>query len=867
MKPSKIVACIVVGIACWISGAGGQESRGVLEAAREKGRSQSRYLKESKSTPATVEAIPKSDTARYRKTVEPILTRSCVACHGPKKAKGGFRIDQLNPDMLAGPDAERWRDVHSVLSKSEMPPVNEPAYSLSEADRGLVADWLSEELNKASLARRDSREHSSFRRLTKYEYDHALQDLLGLSYPLAGKLPPETTSEDGFQNSSELLQITGVQLAMYREIALKALKRATVSGERPKAVTYSISMREEMEKAPKKAKTFEPGEANTPKIRNQKHLLHRETGKGVYFFPEKALPRDEAVAGELPPASPVVLVLPGGEELKLNLDRFLPDEGMMRVRIRAGRSTMSTDEYAGLSLLLSAHTSNDANFKQVISQRDIPVRASMEKPEYIDFHVPLADIQRNPFRKLATTFPRRDEFLHIRNNSNATGGQDRLKVMIDQIEVTAPFYEQWPPKTHTAIFFESEKRGDEAAYGREVLGRFLRRVWRRPVGADETDRFMALFEKYRPEFPTFEDAMVEVLATALSSPEFLYLTQRAPKDTAESPGRISELELASRMAIFLWSSVPDEELLRLAEQGKLREPKVLAKQVERMLGDPRASRFPEHFVGQWLGLEGLNSVAHLPAGPLRDAIQEEPIAFFEEVLKNNGSVMDFIHSDYAVVNERLAAHYGIGGVRGPHFRRVPIGNQAHRGGLLTGAAFLAMNSDGKDSNPLKRGVWILKRILDDPPPPPPPDVPKVDLTNPEILKMSLKERLADHRDKAACRSCHSRIDPWGIAFENYDALGVFRTQIDKKPVDATAELFNSHTLVGVDGLKNYLLADRQDQFALAMTHKLAAYALGRPISFGDRSEMESLVGQFRRGGDGLRDLIHLIVGSHLFNAK
>ena len=867
MKPSKIVACIVVGIACWISGAGGQESRGVLEAAREKGRSQSRYLKESKSTPATVEAIPKSDTARYRKTVEPILTRSCVACHGPKKAKGGFRIDQLNPDMLAGPDAERWRDVHSVLSKSEMPPVNEPAYSLSEADRGLVADWLSEELNKASLARRNSREHSSFRRLTKYEYDHALQDLLGLSYPLAGKLPPETTSEDGFQNSSELLQITGVQLAMYREIALKALKRATVSGERPKAVTYSISMREEMEKAPKKAKTFEPGEANTPKIRNQKHLLHRETGKGVYFFPEKALPRDEAVAGELPPASPVVLVLPGGEELKLNLDRFLPDEGMMRVRIRAGRSTMNPDEYAGLSLLLSAHTSNDANFKQVISQRDIPVTASMEKPEYIDFDVPLADIQRNPFRKLATTFPRRDEFLHIRNNSNATGGQDRLKVMIDQIEVTAPFYEQWPPKTHTAIFFESEKRGDEAVYGREVLGRFLRRVWRRPVGAGETDRFMALFEKYRPEFPTFEDAMVEVLATALSSPEFLYLTQRAPMGTAEIPGRISELELASRMAIFLWSSVPDEELLRLAEQGKLREPKVLAKQVERMLGDPRASRFPEHFVGQWLGLEGLNSVAHLPAGLLRDAIQEEPIAFFGEVLKNNGSVMDFIHSDYAVVNERLAAHYGIGGVRGPHFRRVPIGNQAHRGGLLTGAAFLAMNSDGKDSNPLKRGVWILKRILDDPPPPPPPDVPKVDLTNPEILKMSLKERLADHRDKAACRSCHSRIDPWGIAFENYDALGVFRTQIDKKPVDATAELFNSHTLAGVEGLKNYLLADRQDQFALAMTHKLAAYALGRPISFGDRSEMESLVGQFRRGGDGLRDLIHLIVGSHLFNAK
>jgi len=868
MKPSIIIIVgIAVGFAYWISGVFAEESRGVLDAAKEKGRSQSRYLKETKPAPSPVDGVPKADITRYRKSVEPILTRSCVACHGPKNAKGGFRIDRLNPDLLAGPDAERWRDVHGVLSKSEMPPENEPAYALSEAERGLVADWLGEELNKASLARRNSREHSSFRRLTKYEYDNALQDILGLSYPLAGKLPPETTTEDGFQNSSELLQITGVQLAMYREIALKALKRATVSGERPHAVTYSISMRKELDQAPKNAKTFEPGEANTPKFKNQKRLLNRETGRGMYYFPEKALPSRDAVAGEFPPVSPVVLVLPAGDELKLNLDRFLPDEGMMRVRIRAGRSTMNPDEYAGLSLLLSAHTSNDANFKQVISRRDIPITASIENPEYIDFHVPLADIQRNPFRKLATTFPRRDEFLHIRNNSNATGGQDRLKVLIDHIEVTAPFYQQWPPKTHTAIFFESKNRMNEAAYGREVLGRFLRRVWRRPLAPGETDRFMALFDKYRPEFPTFEDAMVEVLATALATPEFLYLTQRSPTVRTEDPARISELELASRMAIFLWSSVPDEELLGLAERGKLREPEVLTKQVERMLGDPRARRFPENFVGQWLGLEGLNSVPHLPPGPLRDAIQEEPIAFFEEALNHNRSVMNFIHSDYAVVNERLASHYGIAGVRGPHFRRVPVGNQAHRGGLLTGAAFLAMNSDGKDSNPLKRGVWVLKRILHEPPPPPPPDVPKVDLTNPEILKMSLKERLADHRNKAACRSCHSRIDPWGIAFENYDALGIFRTQVDKKPVDATAELFNHKTIAGVDGLKAHLLEERQDQFAKAMTHKLAAYALGRPITFADRLEIEGLTGRFRRGGDGLRDLIHLIVGSPLFNAK
>lgn len=847
--------------------AGGQEAPLTFEAAREQGRSKSRYLQETRAATGPGDAIPRANVADYRKSVEPILTKSCVNCHGPKKAKGRLRIDQLNPDLLTGPDVEKWREVYNALSKSEMPPEGEPDYALAGTDRGKVVDWLGEELNKASLVRRNSKEHSSFRRLTKYEYDFALQDLLGVPYPLANKLPPEATTEDGFKNSSELLQMSGTQFETYREIALKALKRATVSGPRPKAVTYVVSMQQEMDGVETSAKAFDQSEAGYRKFKDQPHLLNRGTGKGVHFSPGKSTPRAGAVAGQAPAVSPVVLVLPEGNELKLNLDRFLPDEGTMRVRVRAGRSTMNPDEYAGLRLVLSAHTSNDANFTQVISPRDVPVTAPGDKPQFIHFDVPLSDIQRNPFRKLTTTFPRRDEFLHVRNVSNATGGEERLKVLIDYIEITAPFYEQWPPKTHTDIFFEGASKGDESVYGREVLNRFLRRVWRRPVTSQEVDKFMALFAKYRPDFSTFEDAMVEVLATALASPEFLYLTQRVAPDEKKSPARISELELASRLSVFLWSSIPDEELLHLAEQGKLRKPGVLAGQVKRMLADPRSRRFSQNFVEQWLGLDGLNSVTHVPAGPLRDAIREEPIAFFEEVLGHNRSVMDFIHSDYAVVNERLAAHYGIPKVYGPHFRKVPIAPHVNRGGLLTGAAVLAMNSDGKDSHPLKRGVWVLKRILHDPPPPPPPDVPEVDLTNPEVLKMTLKERIADHRNKAACASCHSRIDPWGIAFENYDALGVFRTHIKNKPVDATSELFNRQTLAGMDGLKRYLLTDRQDQFARAMVHKLTAYGLGRPITLGDRGEIDQLTAEFRRRGDGLRDLIHLTVNSNLFNSK
>lgn len=869
MKTRSITLLLVLGSVSAILAVDGQEPPVTLETAKAQGRIKSRFLKEIKAESNATDAIPMPNVADFQKSVAPLLTKNCLPCHGPEKSEGRLRIDQLNPDLLTGPDVERWREVYNALSNSEMPPEDAPDYALADTDRGNMADWLGGELNKASLVRRNSKVHSSFRRLTKYEYNYALQDLLGLPYALANKLPPETASEDGFKNSSELLQMSIMQFETYREIGLKALKRATVSGERPQAVTYIISMQAEMEKAESK-KDDKGSDKNKPprrKPRNQQQLFHRETGESIPFPAGKSLPQAEAVAGQTPAVSPVVLVLPRSNELKLDLDRFLPDEGIMRVRIRAGRSTMNPDEYASLRLIFSAHTSNNANFSQIISEHDIPVTEPADAPQFIHFDIPLGDIQRNPFRKLTTTFPRRDEFLHIHNVSNAHGGEEPLQVLIDYIEISAPFYEQWPPKTHTDIFVESDHKGDEQIYGREVLNRFLRRVWRRPVTAQEVDQFMALFAKYRPGFATFEEAMVEVLATALATPEFLYLTQRATADETKSSAMISELELASRLSVFLWSSIPDDELLNLAEQGKLREPEVLNAQVKRMLADPRSRRFSQNFVEQWLGLDRMNSVTHVTDNSLREAMLEEPVAFFDEVLRQNRSIMDFIHSDYAMVNERLAAHYRIPKVYGPHFRKVPITPQMNRGGLLTCAAIMTMNSDGKDSHPLKRGVWMLKRVLDDPPPPPPPNVPEVDLTDPEILKMTLKERIANHRSKPACISCHSRIDPWGIAFENYDALGAYRTQIQGKPVDATSELFNRQTLAGMDGLKRYLLTDRQDQFARAMVHKLVAYALGRPLAFGDRADVDALTAQLRRRDDGLGDLIHLIIGSNLFNSK
>lgn len=440
MNTLKITILLVIGSAAVIQAA--EPTTPVsLEAARESGRTKSRFLKGADQATVAADAIPKANVAFFRESVGPLLKKSCLACHGPEKSEGRLRIDQLNPDLLTGNDVERWREVFNALSKSEMPPQDEPDYALAEADRGTIVDWLSTELTAASLVRRNSKQHSSFRRLTNYEYNYALQDLLGLAHSIPSKLPPETASEDGFKNSSELLQMSASQFETYREIGLKALKRATVSGERPQPVTYIISMPEEMQKAEAKKddKAADKGKKNPRKPKNQQQLYNRETDESLPFPAGKTLPRTDVVAGTTPAVSPIVLVLPRSNELKLDLDRFLPDEGIMRVRIRAGRSTMNPDEYASLRLIFSAHTSNNANFSQVISDRDAPVTASADTPQFIHFDIPLSDIQRNPFRKLTTTFPRRDEFLHIHNVSNAPGGEDPLQVMIDYIEITAPF--------------------------------------------------------------------------------------------------------------------------------------------------------------------------------------------------------------------------------------------------------------------------------------------------------------------------------------------------------------------------------------------------------------------------------------------
>ncbi len=845
----------------------------------------------NRAAEAPAPTAPQPAVNQFQKEIEPILKSHCVSCHGPEKAKARLRIDRLDPNLVAGGDVDWWLDTLVVLGNGEMPPPDKS--KLPDEDRGRVMDWLSGEIRKASTARRAREGHSSFRRMTRYEYNHALQDLLGLPWDFARDLPPEARSEDGFQNSSETLHLSVSQLETCRRSARQALLRAIGPGARPPVLHWGVSMEDagrvdwakrtaELDKVragfeddPEKQKTeLDRLQAEFRKPHTRTFFRNQVTGLTAphnwnYGGAKHAIkPTD--TRPEAPADFDRIAVIPRGQSLIVELGDKLPDEGLLRVRVRASRSSADAP-IPSLRLEFGWQASNEGRARLRVSEADAPITAGPDKPEFHEWLVPLGEIYpRNSVRGSSSLgqMPNPSEYLRLVNSSVSQGD-----IQIDYVEVAAPVYVEWPPKSRQRIFLESANRDDEPTYAREILAAFMSRAWRRAVSEEEVDQKSRLFCAMRPSCATFEEAIVETLATVLSSPQFLYLTRtdgagNAP-DQPSAPIPFPDHELATRLSMFLWSSIPDQRLLDVAGRGQLRRPDVLTGEVRRLLVDARSERFAEHFVHQWLDMQALEfkKPGRGLDAALKEAMRREPVLFFREMLRNNESVLNFLHADYTMANERLARHYGLSGVQGNHFRRVQLAEGHRRGGLLTQAGLLTMNSSGDESNPLKRGIWMLKSLLNDPPPPPPPAVPKIDLADPRIAQMTLKERIEDHRNQPACLSCHIKIDPWGIAFENYDALGRWRDRIKGRPVDAASLLFNNEPLNGIDGVKRFLLKNRQDQFVLAMVHKLTVYALGRPLTFADRAGVEEIARRVRRQGDGLATLIELVATSELFLTK
>lgn len=492
--------------------------------------------------------------------------------------------------------------------------------------------------------------------------------------------------------------------------------------------------------------------------------------------------------------------------------------------------------------------------------------AAYEFNDYIEnLPVPTYDqAEKNPLSNIMIVGMWNDHLVKSRKDQGPP-------LRIESIEFEAPYHPVWPPKSHTAILFDDPLRDSNPdAYTRRVLRRFMTRAFRRPVEPAEVNRYFRFWKEVRSDFDTYEDGIREALVAVLCSPSFLYIDRPFVASSLPANDEATQHDdhkLATRLSFFLWNSPPDAKLLKLARRGKLREQ--LAPVVNEMVLDARAWRFVRTFAAEWLRLDRHETMQiNVDAFPdysrfVKRDMREETFHFLRHAITENLSAGVLIDSDFAMLNQNLAEFYRIDGVEGPEFRRVALDSAVGRGGLLSQGAFLAGHSDGTQSHPIKRAVWMKERILGDPPPPPPPNVPELDPETPGFEKLTLKEQLELHRNKPSCVDCHRKIDPYGVVFEEYDAVGRRRTHAAGKPVDTASELPDGSKLNGVADLKRYVLEERYDMYLRSLCEHLFAYATGREITYAEQPEIDQLVAAAKQD-DRLGSIILAVVQSDSF---
>ncbi len=846
------------------------------------------YLR-SLAAPAAEVAAFAADEAGHAARIAPFLRTHCLRCHGPQEQKAGFRIDEDLPNnFLSRSAVEKWSEVLNMLNTAEMPPEGEPRPPQAEAEA--VAEWIETERLRAE---RSSGGHRPvLRRLNREEYNNTIRDLIGIDLELVEDFP-EDPPVAGFDNNGSALTISPFHLELYLKTARKILDRVIVEeAGGPGTIKWHIEFEDGMPGSPRRRLRLDDElnrsihlECGERPPTNGMVQLHwwAETARVQYFTP----PHDGEyiirvrAAGTIPSEE---VVRRAGPEFEIRRQeeresRLASEEERRRSRENFERFSLPT---------IQQHFEESRSYRYGPPRLRLLGYLGSRRPVLDEFDVtaPLAEPRIYESRVLLTA---EKSSLMFSNDYRIPGhwflGMNYQKddfpapdLYLDWVEIEGPVYDAWPPSSHTRIFFDSPHKGrDETAYAREVLARFMARAFRRPLAEGEVDPFLALFREVRSAKPSFEEAMKIPLSAVLTSPHFLYLVEE------ETPGPLTQFELAARLSYFLWSSLPDEELLALAEQGGLNDPRALTAQVDRMLADPRGASFIRNFAGQWLGLRklGVNppdrELYPRYDDHLENSMRRESEEFFAHILKEDRSVLEFLQSDYVVINERLARFYDIPGVKGDHFRPVPVPAGTPRGGLVTQASILSITSNGTRTSPVWRGAWLLENLLGDPPPPPPPNAGDIPAVVAGREKVTVRERLELHREQPQCARCHNKIDPLGFALENFAASGEWRereakaymfpaTNTNDPPIDAAARLPDGAEFTGVDGLRAALL-ERREQFLRCLAQKLYTYALGRELRHQDEPLLESAVATLEANDFKLRALLHEIVTSTAFREK
>jgi hypothetical protein len=765
------------------------------------------------------------------------LAQHCRECHSGEKPKGEFSLEELSPGFAVDTSRNRWHSVFDRLQSGEMPPKSKPRPDVDQLRK--FNDWINREISAAVTADRTAQGRVVLRRLNRVEYENTIRDLLGIQVELKDLLPLDT-SADGFDNAAASLHTSSFLMERYLDAADKALDLAIANTPQP----------------PLFKKRFRCGDEW--QVKSSTESVYRNQDDALICF--SSSPWNAITLGQFYP----------------------PDRGRYRFRISA-----SGFQSAGkpVTYRLDAGPMLMGTKNHLVGYFDSPA----DEPtvtEFVDHIEARSTIRLLPF-DLATA--------HVVNPI----GADKYEgpgLAIQWIEVEGPLHEEWPPKSHRQLLGDLRQQSfphqqiagyvevvSENAHedAKRVLTSFARRAFRRPVLDDDVMPLLEIVQERLDAGETFELSLRAGLKGVLVSPRFLFLD--------EVPGRLDDYSLASRLSYFLWSTMPDEELLALAKRGNLGDPNTLQHQVERLLDSPKAAAFTENFLGQWLGLRLIDFTEPdrllypefddmLKAAMLREA-QE----FFDEVLRRDLPVTNFVDSDFTFLNERLARHYGIPDVQGHALHKVALSADSHRGGVMTMAAVLKVTANGTSTSPVVRGAWVMDRILGTPPKPPPPNVAAVD---PDIRgTTTIREQLAKHRQIESCAACHSQIDPPGFALENFDVIGGWRENyrsvgngepvtidgqrmhyLNGPPVDPADQLHDGRRFQNIDDLKRLLLQD-EDQLTRALATRLVTYATGRVPDATDEPKLESLVRKLKDRQGGVRTLIHEIVASDLFRNK
>lgn len=788
--------------------------------------------------PAPKAGLAEGDT--FEKAVLPFLTKHCLRCHDDKVQKGELRIDTLSRDFAGGGSAGHWGDVMYRISSAEMPPPEEPQPTADESAH--VAEWLNARLKEGETARLAKRERVTFQKLTREEYAHTIYDLLGVHFDATDPSAlPEDPNWHGFERIGSVLSLSPAHVEKYFAAAEAVLAEAFPESE-PKKMLVK----------------WDPSQFRH--IRDKEKLIKEGLWDKV---------RLDVWAGSTFTGHP-------GSVQHLNI----PVAGDYKVRIKlsglkppGGRAPHMTVYAANLDRMLHE--------QDVLAPEDQPITVEFLTHFTAGTHVirttnevPAPSNLGRAGRSGAKPFfsIKDGRFPWQRKLTDEDGIPIEPFLLVDWVEWEGPVLASYP----TTVQQQYALSNDDPAQRRDVISRFAEAALRRPVKPQEIDRLCTLMqaEITKGEKPTA--ALRTGMLAVLCMKDFFYIVEGSQE---ENHRRINDWELASRLSYFLWSTMPDEELRAVARNGTLHQPDVLKAQVARMLRDPRIERLTDGFARQWLQLR---SVGMFPPDKklypdyddhLQKSMIAETTSFFQEVLKQNLSLREFLSSNWTMCNARLAMHYGIPNVNEDRFERIALKLEDHRGGLLTQASVLTLTSDGSRHRPVHRGKWVMESIIGRSPPPPPANVKPVEPTPATQPKATLRMKLAAHMSDANCAACHKKIDPLGFAFDNYDAIGRWRTEEvlkegmgDNPPIDASGQLVDGRKFQNADGLKEILMSDL-DKFNAAFIEKLATYALRRAITIDDRSHLATLAQQSQQQDYRLAAIIEALVESDLFQSR